>query len=434
MSIGGILLTAAFRGDSGFTAILGKYWFFLLLGFVAGRLMAEYGKPTDYGTRRQTFGPGTIAAVLLISGAGLGAHFVSRDPSLSARLSAPLEKLAAAGKPQSRFTFGEKASEALAIPPGKRLVVVEFPGNVEVHGSGPGPGVISANGPDIRVFLIKRLFAESQSEAARIADAVSLQVQSRGGETRLQAAPFTPNESLELSLMVDNPDGSALGLEVARPTGLVKLTSLEIPVTLTAPRQSAVLKQIDGDVLVDAASAMIDASNITGNLRIRSSSGDMVKASEITGALDVKADQSSVEADEIHGTVTITARRNIKVTQFEGALTVTSTQGAIELSIDSVPAYDITAESGRGLAKLSLPAASIFRLQATTDSGHIRVHGFDHLGLGETWRETKLNFEPGAPAPLIRMKSTKGDIVINGSGNAVAGEPTPQKARTEGQQ
>lgn len=434
IAVGGILLTAAFRGDSGFGPILAKYWFFLLLAFVAGRLMAEYARSNEYGDKRRTFGPGTIALALLISAAGLGAHYVSRDPNLQARLSAPFEKLAAAGKPQSRFTFGEKASDVYKIAGRKRLSVIEFPGNIEVHGSGPGPAAISSNGPDVRVFLIKRVFAESQSDAAAIAEPVRLQVDSRGSETRVQTAAYAPNDSLELSLLIEVPDGSIQSIELVRSSGPVKVSSIEVPVKLSEPKQAVVLKQIEGDVTVDGASAMVDASAINGNLTIRSSSGDAVKASDITGSLEIKADQTSVEADEIQGPVTINARRNIKVTNFEGPLRVTSAQGPIELAINSVPAFDIIAETGRGGAKLSLPAESIFRLEALTQSGRIRIRGFDHLGLGEEWRETRVNFEPGSPAPLIHLKSSKGDVLISGSGNAVPATPTPPVVPSEAQQ
>ena len=434
LAVGGILLTAAFRGDSGFGLILAKYWFFLLLAFVAGRLIAEYARANEYGDKRRTFGPGTISIALLICGVGLGAHFVSKDPNLQARFSAPFEKLAAAGKPQSRFTFGEKASDVIRIASGKRLSVVEFPGNVEVHGSGPGPAAVPSNGPDVRVFLIKRIFAESQSDAAAIADPVRLQIDSRASETRVQTAAFAPNDSVELSLLIEVPDGSIQSLELVRSSGPVKVTSIEVPVKLSEPRQSVVLKQIEGDVTVDGASALVDASTINGNLTIRSSSGDAVKASDITGSLEIKADQTSVEADEIQGPVKVNARRNIKVTNFEGPLRVTSAQGAIELVLNSVPAFDIIAETGRGGAKLSLPAESIFRLEALTQSGRIRIRGFDHLGLGEEWRETRVNFEPGSPAPLIHLKSSKGDVLISSSGNAVAVTPTRPVAPTEAQQ
>src|SRR5215468_7143121 len=78
-AIGGILLTANLLGHNSPILILGKYWFWILLAFIAGRLLKQYTHRIEDGLRPNTFSPGAVAVMVLIVGAGLAASFAAKN-------------------------------------------------------------------------------------------------------------------------------------------------------------------------------------------------------------------------------------------------------------------------------------------------------------------------------------------------------------------
>src|SRR5215475_4689220 len=78
-AIGGILVSANLLGHNSFILVLGKYWFWILLAYVAGRLLRQYTHRIEDGLRPNTFSPGAIVVMVLIVGAGLAASFAAKN-------------------------------------------------------------------------------------------------------------------------------------------------------------------------------------------------------------------------------------------------------------------------------------------------------------------------------------------------------------------
>src|SRR5215510_6790449 len=62
-AIGGVLLSANLLGHNSPILILGKYWFWILLAFVAGRLLKQYTQRIEDGLRPNTFSPGAVVEI-----------------------------------------------------------------------------------------------------------------------------------------------------------------------------------------------------------------------------------------------------------------------------------------------------------------------------------------------------------------------------------
>src|SRR5262249_56219559 len=79
MAAGGILLSANLLGHKSLILILGKYWFWILLAFIAGRLLRQYTHRIEDGIRPNAFSPAAIVVMILIVGVGLAASFAIRS-------------------------------------------------------------------------------------------------------------------------------------------------------------------------------------------------------------------------------------------------------------------------------------------------------------------------------------------------------------------
>lgn len=95
-AIGGILLAANLRGEHSLLQLLGQYWFWLLLAFIAGRVLRQYTqRPTDRA-RPRAFSFGAVVLMILLIGGGLTANFLTKHGQYLNRLNVPF-KLADAG-------------------------------------------------------------------------------------------------------------------------------------------------------------------------------------------------------------------------------------------------------------------------------------------------------------------------------------------------
>jgi LiaF transmembrane domain len=413
IAIGGILLAAGFRNEHGLLHIFGKYWFFLLLAFIGGRVIAEYGRVPDYGVKRRAFAGGTLAIALLLSAAGLGAHFVSRDSALSMKLQAPFEKLTGASSQllRSEYSFETSLDGFPELSPESTLRVGDFPGDIVVRG-------ITA--PQPRATLVKRVSADSEEAGRQLADNIKMQVEMRGADVWLMPPSLPADQSLAVALVLELPEDAGSNLEFNRSRGTIKISGIEGSIKVSEPRRSVVLREIKGRVTVDRGTSSIELSNITGELNVRSTGSEPIRANDITGKSDLRAESGGIEVEDASGPVTIVAHRNVKVRRFDGPLDATSRQGTIELFLDDPPQFDIIARSEKSNARITLPAASIFRLNAISDGGRIRIRGFEHLELPQQEAQTSMSFDPGIPAPLISVRTRSGEISITSSGNALA--------------
>src|SRR5215475_8740965 len=73
VALGGILLSANLLDHNSLILILGKYWFWILLAFVAGRLLKQYTHRIEDGAGPNAFSPVAIVVMILIVGVGLAA-------------------------------------------------------------------------------------------------------------------------------------------------------------------------------------------------------------------------------------------------------------------------------------------------------------------------------------------------------------------------
>lgn len=88
-AMGSILLAASLRGEFSLLQILGRYWFWLLLAFIAGRVMRQYTQHLIDRGRPRAFSFGAVVLMLLLIGSGLTASFITKHGERLRQLAAP---------------------------------------------------------------------------------------------------------------------------------------------------------------------------------------------------------------------------------------------------------------------------------------------------------------------------------------------------------
>jgi DUF4097 and DUF4098 domain-containing protein YvlB len=379
---GGVLLSAKLLGHDSLILLLSKYWFWILLAFIAGRLLKQYTHRIEDGPRPNTFSPGAVIVMILIVGVGLAASFAAKNGQGEFNLR--LGRLNVGD-----YVFGDPISvedqtpQSFALAPNSRLFINSLNGDVEIN---------SAPQSQATARLIRRIRAASEEEAHGVAKNISLQIAPNGVGYQLNVAAAGVQQDFGVSVVVTLPQNLPAGVEINNALGVVKLTGLqgdhvirgceraeinrnaggvtvenprgavelnEIqgPVYLTNTRQAVNLRAINGPVRLEVKGGAVRMEHSSGPLQLQSTDAQIeitevgndasatervvnieqarnsrIKLQEIKGAVSIKAEHSPVEAEEIAGDFKVDSSSDrIRVNRINGVLWVKSKNAAVEV-------------------------------------------------------------------------------------------------------
>ena len=376
-ALGGILLSARLLGHASFLLILSKYWFWVLLAFIAGRVLRQYLHRSQDGPRRNAFSPGGVLIMILIAGSGLLAAVVTRNDRYLQNLNARLQRFGQIGGILlgENFTFTEP-DRTLPLTGNARLSFAEFPGEIMITvRDAPRENRIVATAQETATLtLTKHLRAENETQAAEQAESIRLQIDSQGDVHRIGLQ--TP-EGVALNraiLRIEIPQNRAVGIDarsvrgevrlvglrgdhafqncnsvavlentgrvtIENPAGRQELNAIRGEVTIRDSRASFDMRDIRGAVQIEAHSGAVTAQNLTGPIRIQAGSARIsltgVGPETPTGAPErlvqiENADDGRIELQQIRGGVSIaSARTRIEATEIAGDLTIAGTRDRI---------------------------------------------------------------------------------------------------------
>jgi DUF4097 and DUF4098 domain-containing protein YvlB len=410
-AIGGILISANLLGHNTFILILGKYWFWILLAYIAGRLLKQYTYRIEDGARPNTFSPGGVVMIILITGAGLAAGFAAKNNGAGFNLNLRL-----GGMGVSDYVFGNQISvedeipQSFALAPNSRILINNPKGDVEIN---------SAPQSQATARLIRRLRAANAEDANKIAKSINLQISPNGVGYQLNVASSGVEQDFGVSIIVTLPQNLEAGVEinnalgvvklaglqgahvirgceraeisrnsggvtVENPRGAVELSEIQGPVSLINTHQAVSLRAINGPVNLDVKGGNLSLENSSGPIQLRATDaqidisevgvdasaqarvvdieqarGSRIKLQEIKGAVAIKADRSRVEAEEISGDFRVESSSDrVRVNRINGALLIKSENGAVEVEevrgVATIEATrDVTVRNFRGPLKVS---------------------------------------------------------------------------------
>jgi DUF4097 and DUF4098 domain-containing protein YvlB len=509
-ALGGILLSANLLGHN-YGQIPGKYWFWILLAFIAGRLLKQYTHRYEDGLRPNAFSPGAVVVMVIIAGAGLAASFAEKNQGNGLNLNLRLGGLGVGD-----YVFGDQISiedespQSFALAPNARIFINNAKGDIEIN---------SAPQLQATARLVRRLRAGSVEEARKIARNINLQIAPNGVGYQLNVGATEVEQDFDVSIIVTLPQNLQAGVEinnalgvvklnglqgvqvirgceraeisrnlggvtVENPRGAVDLSEIQGPVSLTNTRQAVNLRAIDGPVTLDAKGGNVSMENSSGPLQLRATDAQIeisevgknastpapvidiqqarssrIKLQEIKGAVEIKAERSRVEADEIsgdfkvtassdriivnringglsiksengaveveevRGSATIDATSDVTVRNFRGPLKIFSREGSIDLETSEKLSGDVSAVSERGKIRVAIPSDSGFRLDANAGEGRVRAKDdFENAEWEHKDRSYVTGYNISSSSPLVSLRSNRGEIQLRSSGLAMTSQ------------
>jgi len=398
-AVGGILLAANLRGEHSLLFIFGRYWFWLLLALIAGRVIRQYTHRAEDGPRPRTLGLGTVLLILLIVGGGLAANRASASSQLFSRLRLRLGQF---GDVRD-YVFGDQQTvddepaTTFALPPNARLVIGNVYGDVEVRGGSE---------PFARAKLIKRIRAVTEEDARRAAQNIHLQVTPAGN--LYQFSVSAEGKDFNTTLILELPRGARAGFEIENPPGRVKLSGLRGDhtlqncdrvevidnvgrVTVNNPRGPVQLSRIQGEVSVTNARRDVSLHEIAGAVTLEAQGGS-ARIEQITGLVTARVNNGRVEIHDVRGAavtgaagrvINLEESRNsqVSVRNIEGGVAITASRSRIEAEgING----DLTIASSSERVHVNRVAG---QLRINTDNGTVEAEDLRSVATIEATRD-----------------------------------------------
>jgi formylmethanofuran dehydrogenase subunit D len=129
----------------------------------------------------------------------------------------------------------------------------------------------------------------------------------------------------------------------------------------------------------------------------------------------VQADQSSVSADDVRGSVVVTTSHgDVVVKNFYEDARVATSYRDVMLAPAGELAGNVEVENNHGEIKLLLSPASRFQLDAASENGSIKPIGF--VELAQKARES-LVASVGSDGPAIKLRTSYKNIIVQANGS-----------------
>jgi DUF4097 and DUF4098 domain-containing protein YvlB len=319
-----------------------------------------------------------------------------------------------------------------SFPAGTALAIDNISGDVTVNGG-------SSDGK-IHIAVHKEVYSLSDSDAEKHERDISPQISTSGGLMAITVPGFNGTSAF---LTVSLPETASTTVTVGR--GDIQVTGIKAPVNVTANHGDVELSEIGGDVTVriNRNDASFSAHNITGSVALKGHAQDLslsdiggqvglegdfygsthleqirgglrfhtsrtdLQVARLDGEVEISSD-ASLSVDRAAGPTLLTTKdRNITFDRMTGDVSVTNTNGTVDLTA-APPLGDVTVKNRGGSVNLTLPDHVGFSVQADTTDGSVE-NEFDLQSVDHEHRAS-MSGTVGRGGPKVQITASHGDI------------------------
>jgi hypothetical protein len=265
-----------------------------------------------------------------------------------------------------------------ALKPGGRLDIENFNGSIEIAGWDRDQveidGVQYGATPELR-------------------DAIKIDIAATPEEIRIRTVRPVERRGTGVKYVIKAPHKVDLD-HITSSNGSMRVNDIEGKMLLRTSNGSVRTSRARGALEVTTSNGSVDVGELDGPATIRTTNG-RVTADEVHGALDASSSNGSIHA------------RLVKPEPHR-AVKLQTTNGAIDLTMDSLADNDIRARTSNGGITVKLPEQASAHVHAHTS--HSAIHtDFDIRGK-VAWSKTDLEGDIGGGGSTVELTSTNGSI------------------------
>jgi DUF4097 and DUF4098 domain-containing protein YvlB len=264
---------------------------------------------------------------------------------------------------------------------GGRFSIDNFNGSVEITGWDQNSVDISGT-----------KYAESQS----LLNAMQIEASSSGNAVRVKTTRPDPHHgNMGAKYVIRVPRQTALE-DVASSNGSIRVEDIDGNAHLATSNGSVHLTKIHGNVDAHSSNGSIEVNDVKGNVNFRTSNGG-VHADNVEGAF---------EADTSNGGI----RAHLHDTESGHPIRLSTSNGGIDLQVDSLRQNDVVASTSNGPITVRMPGDVSARLHASTNSNGSVRSDFDVLIHPGELSKHRIEGTIGGGGAKIDLTTSNGNI------------------------
>jgi DUF4097 and DUF4098 domain-containing protein YvlB len=264
---------------------------------------------------------------------------------------------------------------------GGRFSIDNFNGSVEITGWDQNSVDISGT-----------KYAESQS----LLNAMQIEASSSGNAVRVKTTRPDPHHgNMGAKYVIRVPRQTALE-DVASSNGSIRVEDIDGNAHLATSNGSVHLTKIHGNVDAHSSNGSIEVNDVKGNVNFRTSNGG-VHADNVEGAF---------EADTSNGGI----RAHLHDTESGHPIRLSTSNGGIDLQVDSLRQNDVVASTSNGPITVRVPGDVSARLHASTNSNGSVRSDFDVLIHPGELSKHRIEGTIGGGGAKIDLTTSNGNI------------------------
>lgn len=311
--------------------------------------------------------------------------------------------------------------------------------------------VTAGDGPNIEVQAHLVAFANSDTEAKKIFDAETAQLQVTGNTALIKTEgnnngrvnlTITVPKSARVSVNTGKGDltaaGLGAGLNVSSARGEVHLNSItgSVMVHFTEGRHDFSAHEVSGDLTLNGDSNDLTISAIKGRVTTNGQIFGEVRIENIGGPVSVHTSVTDVQIAELPGDLSFDSD-SLRINQSKGLVRVVTRSKDIDLSqiygdcyvegrngriaVEPAGAYNVEVKNNKGDVELTLPPNASGTVEGRTHNGDI-VTEYPLTVSGDEDKSVTGRIGPGNIR--IVLNTSNGDLHIK-KGSAFPATPTP---------
>ncbi|HLG97007.1 MAG TPA: DUF4097 family beta strand repeat-containing protein [Bryobacteraceae bacterium] len=232
----------------------------------------------------------------------------------------------------------------------------------------------------------------------RVLEELQVDVDSKPGSIHLRVRRPDPLHNAGIRFSIRVPRKTTLEL-VSTSNGGIDLDGLEGNARLHTSNGAIRARNLRGDLFVETSNGRIEAEEVSGNASLHTSNG-AVRADASTG---------SFEASTSNGGINV----RLRDTAMGSPIRLHSSNGRIELTLDSKQLPDVHASTSNSSIVVRLPASTNARVRAYTSHSPVSSE-FSELQANHERHgsRSELDGTIGKGGPLLSLETTNGPIKI----------------------
>ncbi len=240
----------------------------------------------------------------------------------------------------------------------------------------------------------------------------------------ISGAKYASTQDLLKAIKIEvSSAGNAVQVKSVRPGG-VHIGSVGAKYTIRVPRRTTLesvgssngsvrVEDVEGEAHLTTSNGSVHLARIRGDVDAHTSNGT-VEVNDVNGRMTFRTSNGSVHAENAHGALqaeTSNGSVHVHLADSEAgqAIHLATSNGPIELELDSPRSNDIVAKTSNGSVTLRMPEGAGAALHAATSStGSIRSD-FEILTHGQLSR-SHIDGTIGSGGPRIDLTTSNGNI------------------------